>query len=53
MSQQTTAIRRHDPGLKWFVVGGVASLGILTFFLAFIAFDIADSQSFFFKCFKS
>lgn len=37
MTEQSTGVRRSDPGLKWLVAGGVVSVGFLCMLLAFLA----------------
>ena len=37
MPEQLTGMRRSDPGFKWLVAGGVASTGILSLLVAFLA----------------
>ena len=43
MVEPTTTARRTDPGLKWLVVGGVVTMGMLSLLVAFIADTISRS----------
>lgn len=43
MPEQLTGMRRSDPGFKWLVAAGVASLAILSLLVAFMADSIGRS----------